>query len=225
MIKAVLIDIDNTLLDFRKCADESMLWCANKFEFSFPDGYLDVFFSINDPLWEKIEKGELTREGLYKIRWKMIFEKLGIDADFLRFEDLFRETIRSHAVPVDGAVEVARYLSEKYTLCVASNAIYEQQKIRLKKAGIDKYIDKYFTSEKIGFPKPSKEFFEFCHKHLDSLKKDEIILIGDSITADIDGGHAFGFKTCWFNYNKLPLNICKTADYKINRLSEIQNIL
>ncbi len=225
MIKAVLIDVDNTLLDFNKCADESMLWCAEQFGITFPEGYLDVFFSVNDPLWEKIEKGELTREGLYEIRWNMIFEKLGIVADGPEFEELFRERIKSSAVPVDGALDLIKYLSEKYTLCVASNTLLSQQKMRLEKAGMDKYVEKYFTSEKIGYPKPSKEFFKACFDWFDGIKKEEIIFIGDSITADINGADSFGFKTCWYNHNSLPMSACENADYKVNRLCEIIGIV
>ncbi len=221
MIKVVLIDVDNTLLDFNKCADESMLWCAKQFGFTFPDGYLDVFFSVNDPLWEKIERGELTREGLYEVRWNMIFEKLAISADGPEFEDVFRQRIRYSAVPVDGAEKLLEYLSSKYTVCVASNTLLSQQKMRLEKAGMDKYIEKYFTSEKIGHPKPSEEFFSACFREFEGVKKDEIIFIGDSISADINGAHAFGFKTCWYNHNSLPMSACENADYKVNKLEEI----
>ncbi len=225
MIKIVLIDVDNTLLDFRKCADESMLWCAEKFGFTFPEGYLDVFFSVNDPLWRKIEKGELTREGLYKIRWNMIFEKLGIDADGPLFEDMFRDRIKSSVVAVDGALEILKYLKEKYIVCVASNAIFAQQKMRLEKAGMTDYIEKYFTSEKIGFPKPTREFFEACLNDFPDIKKEEVIIIGDSISADIKGGHDFGFKTCWYNHTLLPHTSCTCADFVADSLIEIKKFL
>lgn len=225
MIKAVLIDIDNTLLDFHKCSKESMCLAAEDFGIEFPENYFETFTEINNSLWEKIEKGELTRQGLFKVRWNLIFEAMGIKADGPAFDELFREYIKKSAIPVDGAKEILEYLSEKYYVCVASNSAYEQQKARLDRAGMMPYIKKIFTSEEIGFAKPSTEFFEACKKELSFLSKDEIMLIGDSVTADIEGAKNYGFKTCWFNFAKKPDAICESADFIVDDLLEIKNIL
>mgnify|MGYP000278956505 CR=1 FL=1 len=75
-IKAVLIDIDDTLLDFSKCAEESMrISCAaNKLEYT--QSLCDTFHEVNDMLWQRIELGSLTPKELHRIRWNLIFEKL-----------------------------------------------------------------------------------------------------------------------------------------------------
>ncbi len=225
MIKAVLIDIDNTLLDFHKCSKESMCFAAEDFGVEFPENYFEIFTEINNRLWEKIEKGELNRQGLFRIRWNLIFDAMGIKADGPAFEELFRDNIKKSAIPVDGANEILEYLGEKYFVCVASNSELAQQEKRLKKAGMLPFIKKIFTSEEIGFAKPSTEFFEACMKELPDVKKDEVIFIGDSISADVDGGHKFGLKTCWFNYAKLPHEKCTTADFIVDLLAEIKDIL
>ena len=225
MIKAVLIDIDNTLLDFHKCSKESMCLAAEEFGIDFPENYFQIFTEINNGLWEKIEKGELTRQGLFKVRWNLIFEAMGIKADGPAFDELFREYIKKSAIPVEGAKEILEYLSEKYYVCVASNFSYEQQKARLSKAGMLPYIKEIFTSEEIGFAKPSTEFFESCVNGLSSFGKDEIMLIGDSITADIKGGKNFGLKTCWFNFEKKSDAVCDSADFIVDDLLQIKNIL
>lgn len=225
MIKVVLFDIDNTLLDFKKCADESMLLAAEKFGIKFPENYFEIFTEINNGLWEKIEKGELTRQELFKIRWNLIFEEMNISSDGILFEEEFRKNIKLSAIPVDGAHEILEYLSEKYYVCVASNSELEQQGKRLEKAGMQPFIRKIFTSEEIGFAKPSPEFFEACRKELPTFEKNEIMLIGDSVSADIDGAHNFGFKTCWFNYGKEPHEKCVNADFIVDNLIEIKNIL
>ncbi len=225
MIKAVLIDIDNTLLDFHKCSDEAMCLAAEEYGITFPENYFETFTKINNSLWEKIEKGELDRQGLFKIRWKLIFDAMEIDADGIAFEETFRGNIKACAIPVDGATEILPYLSEKYHVAVASNSEFAQQEKRLRKAEMLPFIKNIFTSEEIGFAKPSQGFFEACKKELPQFEKEEIILIGDSITADIEGAKNFGFKTCWFNYKKIPDAECETADYIVNDLIEIKNIL
>ncbi len=225
MIKAVLIDIDNTLLDFHKCSKESMCLAAEDFGINFPENYFEVFTEINNSLWEKIEKGELNRQGLFKVRWNLIFEAMGIDADGEEFEELFREYIKSSAIPVDGAKELLEYLSDKYYVCVASNSELAQQEKRLRKAQMLPYIRKIFTSEEIGFAKPSEGFFAVCKRDLPQFEKDEIMLIGDSITADVEGGNKFGLKTCWFNFAKKPDAVCDSADFIVDDLLQIKNIL
>ncbi len=225
MIKAVLIDIDNTLLDFHKCSDEAMCLAARDFGIDFPENYFETFTEINNSLWEKIEKGELTRQGLFKVRWNLIFEAMGIKADGEAFEELFREYIKSSTIPVHGAEELIEYLSGKYYVCVASNSELAQQEKRLRKAEMLPYIKKIFTSEEIGFAKPSAEFFEACKEGLSSFSKNEIMLIGDSVTADIEGGKKFGLKTCWFNFAKKPDAVCDSADFIVDDLLQIKNIL
>ncbi len=225
MIKAVLIDIDNTLLDFHKCSREAMCLAADDYGIVFPENYFEIFTEINNSLWAKIERGKLDRQGLFKIRWNMIFEKMGINADGVAFEERFREYIKKCAIPVEGANEILEYLSGKYYVCVASNSELAQQEKRLKKAGMMPFIRKIFTSEEIGYAKPSAGFFEACKKELSSFEKDEIILIGDSVTADINGAKAYGFRTCWFNFDKKADAECAAADFIVDELTEIRNIL
>ncbi len=225
MIKCILIDIDNTLLDFHKCSREAMCLAAKDFDIEFPQNYFETFTEINNSLWEKIEKGELNRQGLFKIRWNMIFEAMGINADGEEFEELFREYIKSSAIPVDDASEVLEYLSEKYYVCTASNSELAQQEKRLKKAEMLPHIRKIFTSEEIGFAKPSSGFFEACKRELPQFEKEEIMLIGDSITADINGAKAYGFKTCWFNFSRISDAKCDSADFIVDELIQIKNIL
>lgn len=225
MIKTVLLDVDNTLLDFNLCADESMHIVADKMGIVLPDNIFEVFHGINTVLWHDIEKGKLTRDELHKIRWNMVFDKVNIKADGIGFEKLFVSTLHESAVPVVGAKELLEYLHGKYQLCVASNAAEQQQLSRLKKADMLKYMEHLFVSEKIGAPKPSANFFDACISALGDVRLDEIMMIGDSLSADIIGAHDYGLKTCWYNHEKTdtPPDIC--ADYIVNSLDEIKAIL
>lgn len=225
MIKAVLIDVDNTLLDFNKCAASSIKAGFEKYGIEYNDGVFPVFERVNDSLWLRIEQKTLTIDELHKIRWNMIFNELGIDRNGSEFELLFVENIHESCIPVDGALDLVKYLSEKYIVCVASNASYNQQKNRLTKAGMFEYFKELFVSKEIGFPKPTKEYFDICLSKLSPITKDETIMIGDSLSADIEGGVKYGMKTCWYNHNneKIPPDL--KADFTVSKLSEIKNIL
>lgn len=100
----------------------------------------------------------MTKEKLFDTRFQIVFDKLGIKADGIAFETAFRENFHESAILVDGARDLLEYLRSKYKVYVASNASMHQQTNRMKKAELDGYIDGYFVSEEIGFPKPQKSF-------------------------------------------------------------------
>lgn len=223
MIKAILLDVDNTLLDFDLGAKEATKEAFADAGLEYSDEVHPVFTRINNGLWEDIENGLLTKEGLYQIRWQLIFDELGIRANGKEFEKLFLRRLRESAIPVDGAPELVRYLHGKYILCIASNASYDQQVKRLKKAGLYGYMRHIFISEKIGAPKPAAEFFEYCLKALSPIKREELMIIGDSLTADIDGAASFGIKSCFFN--RRGIKIKSPADFTVAELGEIKAFL
>jgi YjjG family noncanonical pyrimidine nucleotidase len=225
MIKAVLVDIDNTLLHFDKCAKLAMSLAFDEFNLTPPKDFLSTFITINDGLWCEIEKGTLTKEGLHKIRFVKVLKALNVDFDGLIFEERFRHYLKSAAEKVDGADRLMQYLKKKYFIGLASNGHAEQQRKRLKISGLENYADALFISGEIGHEKPSAKFFEKALESLPTKNKDEIMIIGDSLTADIKGGIDFGIKTCWFNLKNQPCSSEIIPDYTVKTLEEIENIL
>lgn len=224
-ITTILIDVDNTLLDFHLCAEDSIKRGFASWGMNYTDNVFAVFNEINDSLWHRIEKGEITRDELFQMRWVMIFEKLGIDKPGYEFEKVFVANLADSAIPVEGANEIVEYLAGRYDLYVASNAIHRQQIIRMTSAGMFPFIKDFFTSEKIGFTKPSREYFDECFSRLDGVNKENVMIIGDSLTADIKGGVDYGIKTCWFNFKGESHDITLPCDYIVDSLYEIKNIL
>ena len=231
MIKVILIDIDNTLLSFSGYVKETM---KDGFAFfglkPYSEDMFPVFEKINNALWEQIEQGTLTFEELMERRWDLIFKELGIDFDGRIFEEYFREELFDSAIPEDGAEEMLRYLSGKYTLCAASNGPYEQQINRLRAGKMSSYFTHCFISSQIGAQKPSRQFFDHCFKVLretgfPQLKPEEVIIIGDSVSSDISGGIDYGMRTCLYQKDVMPERGDHGADHVINDLADIKKIL
>lgn len=220
----VFIDIDDTLLDFTKCANDAIKSACKKFGVPYTTTLVDTFHPINLDLWHRLEKKEVTKERLFDTRFQIVFDKLGIKADGIAFETAFRENFHESAILVDGARDLLEYLRSKYKVYVASNASMHQQTNRMKRAELDGYIDGYFVSEDIGFPKPQKEFFDACFKALPDVKPQDVVMIGDSLSADIKGACEYGLKTIWYNHRNEPTADVK-CDYIVSRLSEVKNIL
>lgn len=224
MIKAVLMDIDNTLLDFNECARWAMKKSYEDFGLAYKESMFAVFTATNDFLWGEIEKGKLTRDGLLLVRWKKIFEKLNIDFDGITFEDRFRTYIEQSGHKVKDADTIMDYLKGKYAVYAASNGFERHQIGRLTVANLIDKFDGIFVSEKAGYSKPQKEFFDYCMQRMGEVKREEIIIIGDSIHADMKGGIDYGIKTCYFDY-KNTNNCHLKVDYTIKKLLDIYKIL
>ena len=229
--KVLFLDIDNTLLDFDAGAAWGMEQCFRKAGLEYRTEMFSVFTEENNKIWQKIERRELTMDNLFYVRWQAILAHLGLEADGVEMEKEFRRLLHLTAVPVEGAKELLEYLYKKdYFLCAASNGPYDQQINRLRSADMLKYFSHCFVSEKVGADKPGKQFFDGCMKEFPGIHPSECMMIGDSLTADIAGGQAYGMSTCWFVHSgdksfNTRNNGGKVADYIIYRLEELKNIL
>ena len=215
MIKVVLIDIDNTLLSFTGYVKEAMREGFSLFGLKpYTEAMFPVLKSINDSLWGQLEQGTLTFEELEKCRWDMIFKELEIDFDGMTFEEYFRKKLYYSAVPEDGAEDLLKYLSRKYTLCAASNGPYEQQINRLKIGKMDEYFTCCFICISV-----------LRDTEYPDLVPEEVIVIGDSISSDISGGRDYGMHTCLYQKSGALERDDSGAEYVIRNLAEIKNIL
>ena len=225
-MKAVFIDIDNTLLDFDAYVRTTMEQGFAHFGLPAyrPEMY-HTFTTENNKLWRQIEEGTLTFEELQKIRWSNIFAALGFSFDGPTFERYFREALHESAIPVPGAMDLLQSLSGGALLCVASNGPYEQQLHRLEIGGMRPYFDYFFISERAGAAKPSREFFDYAFRKLNRNRPDpilpqETLIIGDSLSSDMAGGLQYGMKTCYYRRSGAPAAPAG-VDYTVTDLRQI----
>ena len=148
MIKAILIDVDNTLLDFNLGSKVIMQQLFDEYNCQFTEEIYRAYIELNEGLWRKYEKGEVTREEIYVNRWKTIFGNFGICIDGGEFEEKYLEGLNTSAEKVEGAEEIMAYLSSKYPVYVGSNATQKRQQLRLEKAGLT------FSIKKVNSAKP-----------------------------------------------------------------------
>ncbi len=223
--KIVLLDLDNTLIDFNECARHSIMNIFKEFGFPYTEKVFETFITENIKIWKRLEKGEITKAELRANRWNIILGKLGIDYDGTIIEERFENGVAQGAYAVEGAYELLDYLHPKYELYIVSNGFRFVQESRLKIGDFRKYFKDIFLSEDIGVQKPAKEFFDYCFEKLNTPKKEDVILIGDSLSADIIGALNYGIDSVWFNKtgDDLPEDIKPT--YIIDKLKDIENLL
>lgn len=223
MIKAVLIDIDDTIFDFEKCSKNSFLKTLEKFNLKFKEEDFSYFNKVNDILWTKQKLGEINIKEVFIKRDYLMDKYFNLDIEKGLFNDLFVKFLYDEIEMVDGIEDLLLYLSDKYKIFTASNGIFKMQENRLKKSNLDKYFDKIFVSDKIGYEKPDKKFFQKI-MDLTKFSNDDLIMIGDSIKSDIIGAKNSKIKSIYFNKEDKKISD-KNFTYQVKNLSEIKKIL
>lgn len=225
MKKTILLDLDNTIIDFNECARHSIMDIFQDLGFHYDENVFNTFITENVKIWKRLELGEIDKAYLRANRWNIILGKLGIEYDGTIIEERFENGVANGAYPVEGAYELLEYLYNKYDIYVVSNGFRFVQESRVKIGKFDKYFKELFLSEDIAIQKPDIRFFDYCYKKLGYPPKEELILIGDSLSADVKGGNNFGIDTIWFNKNNDPSPSDIIPTYTVEKLSKIKEIL
>ena len=225
MIKKLLFDADGTLWDFDASARLGFETIFTRRGWDYTPAFFDGYTRINNGLWERYERGEMSRDRVLVERFDLLFAELGIEASGAAFEDEFRVELESNPVWMDGAEELLRELRPDYEIYVVTNGVASTQRKRIAITGLDRYVDEFFISEEIGAQKPQKAFFDHVLSRIGPCSADELMLIGDSLSADILGANRAGIPSCWFNPSGAPLKGEARPDHIIRELKELPAIL
>lgn len=225
MIKTVLLDLDDTIFDFHKAEKIALIKALKQLNISTDEKILERYSQINAEQWKLLEQGKLNRQGVKVRRYKLLFDEIGVDKSPLEATKIYEQNLAVGHYFIDGAEEMLKKLYKKYSLYIASNGAVKIQKGRIESSGIEKYVKDIFISEEIGFNKPNIEFFNYCFSKIPDFKKDETVIIGDSITSDIQGGKNAGIKTVWFNPKGIKNDSDIIPDYEIKGFGEIYSLV
>lgn len=227
MIKAILWDMDGTLLDFSVAERNALRKCFANFHLGeCTDAMISRYSSINDTYWKRLERGEIQKNQLLTQRFKefFAFENI-IFSDAEAFNNEYQIHLGDTICFNDDAYHLIQELKSMVRQYAVTNGAYIAQERKLKKSGLDELFDDSFISDKIGAEKPSKEFFDYVLNQIGNYQKEEIMIVGDSLTSDMQGGNNAGIKCCWYNpqnkENRLGLHI----DYTIQHLWQVKEII
>lgn len=224
MIKYVLLDLDDTILDFKRAEAVAIRGALCGLGIIPADDTVALYSRINAEMWKKLERGELTREQILVMRFKILFDRLGLDASPSEAKALYEDLLGRGHYFIDGAEDFLEKAYKKYSLYLVSNGTARVQDGRIRSAGIAGYFKNIFISEKIGFVKPDRRFFEACFKRIPDFDKAAAVIVGDSLSSDIAGGKNAGILTCHFNPDGVRYDALR-PDYEIKKLSELTALL
>lgn len=229
MYRHLFFDLDHTIWDFDKNAEETLHELYHSYELKkrgvhSPDVFIEIYTRNNHQLWAEYHIGKISKELLRQARFSKTFAELGIPPELIPagFEDDYVSICPTKTNLFPYAHETLAYLQDKYSLHIISNGFKESTELKIGNTGLAKYFNKIFISEVIGINKPDKAIFEHALREA-GAEIPESLMIGDSVEADIRGAQNFGMEAIYFNprAEQRPDDV----EQEIECLSELMNFL
>ena len=225
----ILWDMDGTLLNFYPAERNAITTTMQ--EFGLPECTEEMiakYSKINEKYWKRMELGEITKQEVLEGRFREFFQSEGFPTvDVAAFNARYQVNLGSKVFFYEDAYEIVANLKGKVPQYAVTNGTSTAQALKLKNSGLGELFDGVFISDQIGAEKPSQGFCDYVWAHIPQAAAERILLIGDSLTSDMQTGNNMGVKCCWFNvYDKpLPADGKPKLDYVIAKLIELENIL
>ncbi len=225
MIEFLFLDLDDTILDFHKAEHIALQKTFKFFGLEPTQEVMDRYTAINKAHWERLERKELTREQVLVGRFAVLFQERNISAEPEAVARKYEDDLSQGHYFLPGALQALERLSKKYKLYLTSNGTAKVQAGRLKSADISKFFEKIFISQEIGANKPDIVYFQRCGAQIPGFDPKKTMIVGDSLTSDIQGGINAGLMTCWVNPKGKSCPEHIKPDYEIEALAQLESVL
>ena len=220
--KAVLLDIDDTLFNFRQSSFEALERAFARRDVSFTWEDMPAYEVYNDRLWRAFERGEIPKPLIFTERFRLYFAERGLDIDPEAFNHDYLLYLAEGYAFMPHCRELLEALHGKCRVYVVTNGDTFAQESRIARSVLAHLFDGVFISEQLGCRKPEKVFFDRVFSIIGDELRSRAILVGDSLSSDMQGGRNAGIATCY--YGKAE-NADDRCDYVIGDLLELLPIV
>ncbi|MGN7469310.1 YjjG family noncanonical pyrimidine nucleotidase [Brevibacillus sp. SAFN-007a] len=221
----IFFDLDDTLMDFGLSEKKAL---AQTFRaFGWTEGLPDheaAYREINKGLWRELEQGSMTLAELGVERFKRLFTNYRLSADAEAWNRQYLANLGQEAHLLPGAVDVCRRLAN-CRLAVLTNGFTEVQTSRIQSSLLQHTFEQIITSQEAGFQKPDPRIFEYAFSRMGLTDRAKVLMVGDSLTSDIQGGYRYGVDTCWYNPQGKPNDLGIAPTYEIRDLTTLPEVV
>lgn len=223
----LLLDADGTLFDYDRAEMQALRTTFEAAGHPFQASYSEAYRRINAGIWREFELGQITQELLRTRRFERLFDQVGLDLDLEPFSSAYLRNLALGVDLVDGAEELLRALHGCIGLALITNGLQDVQRPRLERSTIGGYFDVVVISEEVGAAKPDPAIFDVALARMGQPRRDQVLMVGDSLTSDVAGASRSGIDACWFNPGGLPLPQAPgvMVRYEIRELGELVPLL
>lgn len=224
--KFLLFDLDHTLLDFDKAEEVSLTELLMECQVPDLQAYKDYYKPMNKAMWKDLEQKRLTKKELVNTRFANLFDHFGKTVDGIYMAERYQAHLQHQGQTYAGAAELLATLKEKgYRIYAATNGITKIQTGRMRNSEIESFFEKVFISEASGSQKPDKAFYDWIGQQIPDFAPKDCLMIGDSLSADIQGGNNAGIDTVWYNPHHLENGSKAQPTYVVSNYQELLEIL
>ncbi|HBF39452.1 MAG TPA: noncanonical pyrimidine nucleotidase, YjjG family [Firmicutes bacterium] len=222
----LLFDADETLFDFKKSEKTALQKAMLEMNIAYNENYhLRVYQEINTAIWKEFEDGLIPQQRLKIERFRRFADQLKIQFNEAEFATSYMKHLANASFLLDQNLELIKSLHQEYRMAIITNGLKDVQNTRIKKSPIGPYFEDIVISEEVEAAKPDPKIFEYALKHLGHTDKSKVLMVGDSLTSDIQGGINFAVDTCWFNPRRMVNQSAIQPTYQISQLMMLQKIL
>lgn len=232
MIRYLVFDVDDTLLDFRMSLYRAEKAVADRLGLQITEEYYLTDNKLIMTAWQESGLSQ-TSDPEARESWHLNYrlcilryieclaEHLGTDLDQNELTRLFLRSIgEMHHTMEKETLEVYIGLSAQYKNVLATNTVVE---VRERLRPFEPYTYRVFLSDELHAVKPDRKFFDSIVREL-ACDPSECLMIGNSVTDDMMGAKNAGFYTCWYKRGKENVS-CPDADYQIDSITELPILL
>ena len=222
--KYLLFDADGTLFDYEKAEISALSNALSLAQIEINQMIQLTYQKINQQIWLDFERGLVDKDTLKTIRFKRLLDILSISGDPEKLSQLYLKKLGECSFLIDGSLDLCRRLNRDFRMAIVTNGLASVQYPRIYNSQLAELFSYIFVSEEVGYQKPDPSFFEFVLKTMKIENRDTVLIIGDSLSADIRGGVQAGIDTCWYNPNHLD-NTIAAPTYEIDRYEDLLPIV
>ena len=224
--KFLLFDLDHTLLDFDASEDIALTQLLKEEGVEDIQAYKSYYVPMNKALWKDLELKKISKQELVNTRFSRLFAHFGLEKDGMFLAQRYQFFLAQQGQTFSGAHELLDSLIEHdYELYAATNGITAIQTGRLAQSGLAPYFNQVFISEQLQTQKPDAQFYERIGARIPNFNKKYALMIGDSLSADIQGGKNAGIDTVWYNPQHLENKTQAQPTYEVHSYQDLLDCL
>lgn len=210
----LLFDADRTLYDFDKSEELAFYEIAPKYGVPCNSEVFNLYREINHKNWEDLEKGLLPKERIVVRRFEQLLQRLNLPYDNAsQMNEDYLNALSTKSILFEDTIPLLERLQKAgKRIFIITNGVTKVQLGRINGSPLQKFVEELFISEQMGVSKPQKLFFDLVANKINGYNQTSALVIGDSLTSDIQGANNAGIDCVWLNLD----NKTAPSHYSIN---------
>ena len=218
----LLFDADRTLFDFDESEKLAFFEIAPRYGVASTNENFELYKKINHENWQALELGLVTKEVLGVRRFAQFLEAVHAVGNAQKMNDDYLTALSKKSILFKDTLPLLEKLKGAgKRIFIITNGVTKVQEGRLKDSPILPYLEQVFISEQMNVSKPQKLFFDLVAQKIEGFTPENALVIGDSLTSDIQGANNAGLDCVWHNLENAPNDKGLKVTFEAKSLDEI----